>query len=120
MRRRASIYVSPEQILELLELPAGTRVLHIEGRCDPLTFRVVVEHPALEEIPPDSEAPRIYPLLIVNTDEQGHVTRSSRWPAFEPRCEEPSSDGRHACWYAPHDGDHSWAAPPRDTTFRDR
>lgn len=78
--RRAAVYLYGHELVEYLDLPAGTRVRSIEAQQDPVGFRVIVEHESLEPVMENCEAPTLHVMRGVETDADGnerHVRRYS-------------------------------------------
>lgn len=78
--RRACLRISESQIVEMLDLPAGTRIRGVRASFDPAAFEVVIVHPDLPVAARDAEAPRLPPPTVTverKTDEADVVWHRS-------------------------------------------
>lgn len=78
--RRASIFVDPRWLIQMLELPDDVAVVAVIGESDPLGIRVVVTKPDLPVVPPDSMAPPVHQMVTIEGDKR---TVTYLWPDDE-------------------------------------
>lgn len=55
--RRKKVRLTEEDIVAMLRLPEGTRILAVQGRFDPPSVEVLLQRDDWPAAPPDSEAP---------------------------------------------------------------
>lgn len=77
--RRVKVRLGAAQVAKMLDLPAGTEVLAIQGTFDPPSIEVIVVHPDLPMVPLDTEAPPVGGTVSVErfADDAGRVWHRS-------------------------------------------
>lgn len=84
----AAIYLSPDMLHSLLNLPPGARVVAAEGRMFPTGIRLVIEDPQFPLVPYDIEPPIAWAMVEVATDDdtgRTFVRYDYQWPkVLEP------------------------------------
>jgi hypothetical protein len=68
LSRRRRVHLNEYEVVGMLDLPTGTRVLAVHGRIDPPGLVLVVANDAWDEVPPETEAPAVEKRATVSAD----------------------------------------------------
>jgi hypothetical protein len=79
---RARLYVSAEELVRFLDLPAGTHVRAVQASIDPPSVWIVIEHVDLPEVLPDQESPALQSEVVLEGGSRRFVYD---FPAFRDR-----------------------------------